>query len=179
MDSNFDQQMSLSKSKCWYSNNCWYFIKRVVPFPRVLFNIITRYLLQTTRLECLQLKKLYNICRNMSSEDRKKKFSNFFWSEWNRFSKSWRSRRTSPTDRRIRKFRDSWASHSRKRKRGGCRKNSTSSRCQSYKAFDVCNFCEKPCARLIFGSFLSHWKERDRILKQPHLILFCQKIPVM
>ncbi len=26
MDLNFDHQMSLSKSKCWYSNNCLYFL---------------------------------------------------------------------------------------------------------------------------------------------------------
>ncbi len=31
IDYNFDHQMSLSKSKCWYSNNCLYFLKRAVP----------------------------------------------------------------------------------------------------------------------------------------------------
>ncbi len=31
MDSNFDPQMSLSKSKCLYSNNCLCFLKHVVP----------------------------------------------------------------------------------------------------------------------------------------------------
>ncbi len=31
MDSNYDHQMYLSKSKCWYSNNCLDFLKRVVP----------------------------------------------------------------------------------------------------------------------------------------------------
>jgi len=30
MDSNFDHQMSLSKSKCWYSNNCLHFFKCAV-----------------------------------------------------------------------------------------------------------------------------------------------------
>jgi hypothetical protein len=32
MDSNYDYQMSLSKSKCWYSNNCLHFLKCGVPF---------------------------------------------------------------------------------------------------------------------------------------------------
>ncbi len=32
MDQNFDHKMSLSKSKCWYSNNCLHFIKCAVPF---------------------------------------------------------------------------------------------------------------------------------------------------
>ena len=32
MDQNFDHQMSLSKSKCWYSNNCLHFLKCAVPF---------------------------------------------------------------------------------------------------------------------------------------------------
>ncbi len=32
MDYNFDYQMSLSKSKCLYSNNCLHFSKCVVPF---------------------------------------------------------------------------------------------------------------------------------------------------
>jgi hypothetical protein len=27
----FDQQMSLSKKKCWYSNTCLHFLKRAVP----------------------------------------------------------------------------------------------------------------------------------------------------
>jgi hypothetical protein len=31
IDSNFDNQVSLSKSKCGYSNNCLHFFKRVVP----------------------------------------------------------------------------------------------------------------------------------------------------
>ncbi len=31
IDYNFDHQMSLSKSKCWYSNNCLHFLKCVVP----------------------------------------------------------------------------------------------------------------------------------------------------
>jgi hypothetical protein len=31
MDLNFDNQISLSKSKCWYSNNCLHFLKRAVP----------------------------------------------------------------------------------------------------------------------------------------------------
>ncbi len=30
-DYNFDHHMSLSKSKCWYSNNCLHFLKRAVP----------------------------------------------------------------------------------------------------------------------------------------------------
>ncbi len=30
MDLNFYQQMSLSKSKCWYSNNCLQFLKCAV-----------------------------------------------------------------------------------------------------------------------------------------------------
>jgi hypothetical protein len=32
MDSNYDPQMYLSKSKCWYSNNCLHFLKHAVPF---------------------------------------------------------------------------------------------------------------------------------------------------
>ena len=31
INDNFDHQMSLSKSKCWYSNNCLHFSKRTVP----------------------------------------------------------------------------------------------------------------------------------------------------
>jgi hypothetical protein len=31
MDSNFDHQMSLSKSKCWYSNNYLHFLECAVP----------------------------------------------------------------------------------------------------------------------------------------------------
>jgi len=41
MDLNYDHQMSLSKSKCWYSNNCLHFLKCAVP---------------------LRTKKIYNIC---------------------------------------------------------------------------------------------------------------------
>ena len=32
IDYNFDHQLSLSKSKCWYSNSCLHFLKRAVPF---------------------------------------------------------------------------------------------------------------------------------------------------
>ncbi len=32
IDQSFDHQMSLSKSKCWYSNNCLHFLKCAVPF---------------------------------------------------------------------------------------------------------------------------------------------------
>ena len=32
IDQNFDHQMSLSKSKCWYSNNCLHFVNRAVSF---------------------------------------------------------------------------------------------------------------------------------------------------
>jgi hypothetical protein len=35
MDPNFDHQMSLSKSKCWYSNNCLHFLKRAVPLDYI------------------------------------------------------------------------------------------------------------------------------------------------
>jgi hypothetical protein len=31
IDWNFDHQMSLSKSRCWYSNNCLHFLKQAVP----------------------------------------------------------------------------------------------------------------------------------------------------
>jgi hypothetical protein len=31
IDYNFDHQMSLSMSKCWYSNNCLYFLRCSVP----------------------------------------------------------------------------------------------------------------------------------------------------
>ncbi len=31
-DYNFDHQMSLSKSKCWYSNNCLHLLQCAVPF---------------------------------------------------------------------------------------------------------------------------------------------------
>jgi hypothetical protein len=37
IDYNFDQQMSLSKSKCWYWNNCLHFLKRSVP---LFFNAV-------------------------------------------------------------------------------------------------------------------------------------------
>jgi hypothetical protein len=30
IDQNFDHQMSLSKSKCWYLNNCLHFLKGAV-----------------------------------------------------------------------------------------------------------------------------------------------------
>jgi hypothetical protein len=30
-----DHQMSLNKSKCWYSNNCLHFLKRTVPLQEV------------------------------------------------------------------------------------------------------------------------------------------------
>jgi len=36
MDYNFDHQMSPSKSKCWYSNNCLQFLKRAVPLKRLI-----------------------------------------------------------------------------------------------------------------------------------------------
>jgi hypothetical protein len=36
MDSNFDHQMSLSKSKCWYSNKCLDFLKCAVPLKKEL-----------------------------------------------------------------------------------------------------------------------------------------------
>ncbi len=32
IDQNFDHEMSLSNSKCWYSNNCLHFLKHAVPF---------------------------------------------------------------------------------------------------------------------------------------------------
>ncbi len=32
MDYNVDPQMSLCKSKCWYSKNCLHFVKGAVPF---------------------------------------------------------------------------------------------------------------------------------------------------
>ncbi len=35
MDWNYDHQMSLSKSKCLYSNNCLHFLKRAVPSMRL------------------------------------------------------------------------------------------------------------------------------------------------
>ncbi len=35
MDSNFDHQMYLSKSKCWYSNNCLHFLKCAVPLKLI------------------------------------------------------------------------------------------------------------------------------------------------
>jgi hypothetical protein len=34
-DWNFDHQMSLSKSKSWYSNSCLHFSERCVPFMKV------------------------------------------------------------------------------------------------------------------------------------------------
>jgi hypothetical protein len=36
IDYNFDHQMSLSKSKCWYSNNCLQFLKHAVPSLQML-----------------------------------------------------------------------------------------------------------------------------------------------
>jgi len=39
MDLNFDHQMSLSKSKSWYSNICLQFLKRAVPLQqRIYYN---------------------------------------------------------------------------------------------------------------------------------------------
>jgi len=38
MDYNFDHQMSLSKSKCLYSNNCLCFLKRAVPFSTTVYS---------------------------------------------------------------------------------------------------------------------------------------------
>jgi hypothetical protein len=35
--------MSLSKSKCWYSNNCLHFLKRAVPLSHLNFNCETHY----------------------------------------------------------------------------------------------------------------------------------------
>ncbi len=35
IDQNFDHQMSLSKSKYWYSHNCLHFFKHAVPFTNV------------------------------------------------------------------------------------------------------------------------------------------------
>jgi hypothetical protein len=40
IDQNFDHQMSLSKSKCWYSNNCLYFLKQAVPLYNNLFYLL-------------------------------------------------------------------------------------------------------------------------------------------
>jgi hypothetical protein len=40
MDLNFDHQMSLSKSKCLYSNNCIHFLKRAVPFIKGLLRLV-------------------------------------------------------------------------------------------------------------------------------------------
>ncbi len=37
MDLNFYHQMSLGKSKCWFSNNCLHFLKRTVPLS-LLYN---------------------------------------------------------------------------------------------------------------------------------------------
>jgi hypothetical protein len=39
IDLNFDHQMSLSKSKCWCSNNCLHFLKRAVPLNILLGQI--------------------------------------------------------------------------------------------------------------------------------------------
>ncbi len=35
MEYNFDHQMSLSKSKCWYSNSCLHFLRRAVPLHEI------------------------------------------------------------------------------------------------------------------------------------------------
>ncbi len=35
IDYNFYHKMSLSKSKCWYSNNCFHFLKCADPFKTV------------------------------------------------------------------------------------------------------------------------------------------------
>jgi len=40
IDQNFDHQMSLSKSKCWYSNNCLHFLKHAVPLNNNLFYLL-------------------------------------------------------------------------------------------------------------------------------------------
>jgi hypothetical protein len=37
-DNNFTHQMSLNKSKCWYSNNCLQFLKRADPL--IPYNVI-------------------------------------------------------------------------------------------------------------------------------------------
>ncbi len=36
IDLSFDHQMSLCKSKCWYSNNCLHFLKCAVPFSDLI-----------------------------------------------------------------------------------------------------------------------------------------------
>ena len=41
MDMNIDHEMSLSKSKWWYSNNCLHFLKHAVPLKIVKFGILT------------------------------------------------------------------------------------------------------------------------------------------
>ncbi len=38
---NFDHQMSLSMSKCWYSNNCLHFLKCAVPLMSYFFSFYT------------------------------------------------------------------------------------------------------------------------------------------
>jgi hypothetical protein len=39
--SNFDHQMSLSKRKCWYSNNCLHFLKLCCSFVKIMLHVIT------------------------------------------------------------------------------------------------------------------------------------------
>ena len=43
MEWNFDHQMSLSKSKCLYSNNCSHFLKRAVPLTCKSTNTLAYY----------------------------------------------------------------------------------------------------------------------------------------
>jgi hypothetical protein len=45
MDWNYDHQMSLSKSKCWYSRNCLHFLKRAVPLPELILELFMNYFL--------------------------------------------------------------------------------------------------------------------------------------
>ncbi len=54
MDSNFDHQMSPSKSKCWYSNNCLHFLKCAVPLKSVL--IISEYFMNYDQPKKLKIK---------------------------------------------------------------------------------------------------------------------------
>ncbi len=46
---NFDHHMSLSKSKCWYLNNCFHFLKRAAPFFKHNENIKVLSLIEYSR----------------------------------------------------------------------------------------------------------------------------------
>ncbi len=53
--------MSLSKSKCWYSNNCLHFLKRVVPLKHIYWIMKFNKITKVTSKMLQKCKKLSNV----------------------------------------------------------------------------------------------------------------------